>query len=165
MIVGLTPDSINGFLKVLSNKQYGEPTPNFSDLDLDKLISALKTPFLRPQDENNNDSDLKIFAHLFCIMVESHYAPNGNKRLAVISLLSVLKLNNYALETTDVRLYAIAMAVTWLSKYDLFEESTEEVFSFLKNECVKKPNRISDRERSRLEKEFVDFMEGVVAKR
>lgn len=161
MIIGLTPDSINGFLKVLSLKDFDEPVSSFNELDLKKLSSTLKTPFLRPQEKINNQEEiLRTAAHLFCLMVESHYAINGNKRLAVVSLYTFLKLNGYILKTSEVRLYAIAMAVTWLSKYGLFQEAKEEVFLFLSGESVlNKGPKINIDERKKLQEEFIRFMQ------
>ncbi len=160
-MIGLTTVSIRKYLQILNKEKYGEPVPSYEELDLAKLASTLKTPFLRSiATITIPTSILKTIAHFFCLMVESHYAPNGNKRLAVISLYSILKLNGYVLKTSNVKLYAIAMAVTWLSKYGLFDQAVEEVFLMLKDETqIDLENKIDPIEKKKLETEFVRFMQ------
>ncbi len=159
-MLGITPALLKSSLEVLAKEKHGEPVPQFYELNLSKLASTLKTPFLRPiRESSSSASILKIIAHFFCLMVESHYAPNGNKRLAVVALYSMLQLNGFILKTSNVKLYAIAMAVTWMSKYGLFNQAVEEVFLMLKNETkVDDKNGIDPIERKKLEKEFNEFM-------
>lgn len=156
-MIGLTTDSVKEYLISLSNQKYDEPVPYFEQIDKQKLISALKSPFLRENPERNV---LLTSARLFCHLIESHCASNANKRLAVVCLYSVLELNGYRLNVTGVRLYAVAMAVTWLSKYKLFEKAIEEVYDLLKNETEKSKEKIDQEFLSQMEKEFVEFMQG-----
>lgn len=156
-MIGLTLDSVREHLISLSQAQYDEPVPAFETINKHKLASALKSPFLRENPERNI---LLTSARLFCQIIESHCAANANKRLAVVCLFSVLELNGYELNVAGVRLYAVAMAVTWLSKYGLFEKAIEEVYELLKNETEKSKTKPDSQFLLKLEEEFVMFMQG-----
>ncbi len=154
-MIGLTLDSIKGILPVLKKQSFDEPVPDFSEVDIGKLTSALKTPFLR---KHSSHEILHIAAHIFCLLIESHSLPNANKRMAVVALFNFLRVNGYEIFASNVRLYAVAMAVTWLSKYQLFDKAIDEVFNFLKEETKKSPMVIPKEQLDELEQEFVTFM-------
>jgi hypothetical protein len=57
-------------------------------------------------------------------------------------------------------MYAATMAVTWLSKYGLFDEAIEEVYAFLEEAAeLEIRHKVSKEERAVAEAEFCDFMQ------
>lgn len=162
IIIGLTLDSLNTLVGKLQELSFGEPVPSITMAGKSKLISSLKTPFLRPRTGSDFHQICEIGAHLFCLIILNHALPNANKRLAVVALINFLLINGYELKATEVRVYAIAMAVAWLSKYETIDKPIEEVKNFLLDavETLRsKSLTLSRTEWKKLEKEFVGFMQ------
>lgn len=91
--------------------QWDEPIPDFNTRFLGKLESCLKTPFqsfgkkfFYPKFEDKA-------AVLFYLMIKNHPFQNGNKRIAVTSLLTFLHINKKWLRIHPDDLYQLAVWV------------------------------------------------------
>lgn len=90
---------------------WDEPIPDFGSRFPNILESCLAVPFqtfakkdLYPRIEDKA-------AILFYLLIKNHPFENGNKRVAVTSLLVFLHINGFWLETTPDELYRIAVWV------------------------------------------------------
>lgn len=91
--------------------QWDEPIPDFGTRFPGKLEGCLKTPFqsfgkkfLYPAFEDKA-------AILFYLMIKNHPFQNGNKRIAVTSLLTFLRINKKWLKIPPDDLYQLAVWV------------------------------------------------------
>jgi death-on-curing family protein len=141
MTIGLTFDSVETAVQTLQSKSFEEPVPSFSFCNLNKLESSLKTPFQRPILKSERSDFCEKAALLFCLLIENHAFPNANKRIAVVSLVTMADINGYKLNMSDIRLYAMAMSVTLLAKYELFNEAVDEVEKMLEDLLSRKPGK------------------------
>ncbi len=91
--------------------QWDEPIPNFDTRFIGKLESCLKTPL---QSFGNKSLYPRLedkAAILFYLLIKNHPFQNGNKRIAVTSLLTFLWLNSKWLHILPEDLYQIAVWV------------------------------------------------------
>ena len=91
--------------------EFDEPIPDFSTRTPGTLESCLKTPF---QDFNQKPLYPTLFkkaAILFYLMIKNHPLKNGNKRIAIASLLYFLLENKRYLKTSQRSLYDFAVRV------------------------------------------------------
>lgn len=91
--------------------EWDEPIPDFETRFPGKLESCLKTPFqsfgkkfLYPTFEDKG-------AILFYLLIKNHPFQNGNKRIAVTSLLTFLRINKKWLKIPPDDLYQLAVWV------------------------------------------------------
>ncbi|MBU4484002.1 type II toxin-antitoxin system death-on-curing family toxin [bacterium] len=91
--------------------EWDEPIPDFGTRFPGKLESCLKTPlqsfggkYLYPKIEDKS-------AILFYLLIKNHPFQNGNKRIAVTSLLTFLFINNRWLKIPQDDLYELAVLV------------------------------------------------------
>lgn len=159
-MIGLTFDSIVGVIEILQQKKdFDEPVPPFSQCDLNKLESSLKSPFQRVRNNEGKEAFAEIASLMFCFLIENHPFPNANKRIAVASLVTLADINGFRLNVSDIRIYAVAMAVTLLSKYNLFQEAVSEVKAIIFDSLESKPGKpMSKKQQGLLEKEFKAFL-------
>lgn len=145
MILGLTDETVKIVIDYLYSQEhkFEEPMESFESCNKNKLISCLKSPFLRPQKKDRFEDFLDKSAMSFYLLIENHPLINGNKRLAVHCLLMVAYVNNYSIETTNIRLYAFAMVITYLNKYVSKDTVMEEIDVFLRE--VVRPVKIEKR--------------------
>ena len=90
---------------------WDEPMPNFGSRFSNVLESCLETPF---QQFGGKDlyRGLKGKASImFYLLIKNHPFQNGNKRIAVMSLLYFLYKNNKWLKITNIDLYNFARGV------------------------------------------------------
>ena len=97
---------------------FDEPIPDYSTCDTNLLDSALSSPkqtfdgkMLYPKFEQQA-------AILFYSLIKNHPFQNGNKRIAVMSLLVFLSLNHRWIKITPINLYKIARYVSESSRED-----------------------------------------------
>jgi len=158
-LIGLTLDSIVEILKELAGEDFDEPVVPIEECNLQKIASSLKTPFLRPDKKNQKYNFCHKAALLFCFLIENHCCSNTNKRLAVVSLGTLADINGYYLDISDIKLYALAMSVTLLAKYGLFNEAVEEVELRLVDALETRAGRpLGNKQRKELKGEFIKFM-------
>ena len=86
-----------------------EPIPPYSTRDNSLLESSLASP--RQAFELTNASLTEQASILFYSLIKNHPFKNGNKRIAVMTLLVFLNLNNKWLEIRPLLLYKVAVLV------------------------------------------------------
>lgn len=91
--------------------EWNEPIPDFSTRYLGKLESCLKTPFQSFAKKELYSTLEDKAAILFYLMIKNHPFQNGNKRIAVTSLLTFLSLNQKWLNIPPDELYGLALWV------------------------------------------------------
>lgn len=73
--------------------QFNEPIPDFATRFPDKLESCLATPFIVLTGGSPYPSLISKASILFYLMIKNHPFQNGNKRIAITTLLVFLMLN------------------------------------------------------------------------
>lgn len=91
--------------------QWDEPIPAFTTRYAGKLESCLKTPFQTFDNKSLYPTFEDKASILFYLMVKNHPFQNGNKRIAVTTLLTFLWINKKWLKILPEDLYRIAMTV------------------------------------------------------
>jgi len=162
-VIGLTLDSVASIVHNLKRHEidFNEPIPQFEECNLGRIASSLKTPFLRPLTSSDKKERFCFrAAHLFCLLIENHCFPNGNKRIAVTSLVTFGDINGFDFSRLkEFELYALAIAVTFLGKYELFNAAISEVKQKLLDNVERKRGRqVPEGELKKLKKEFKEFM-------
>ncbi len=90
---------------------WNEPIPPFGSRFPNLLESCLKVPFQTFQRKNLYKRITGKAAILFYLMIKNHPFQNGNKRIAVMTLLFFLYKNGKWLDVDNNRLYEIAVGV------------------------------------------------------
>jgi death-on-curing protein len=111
--------------------QWDEPIPDFDSRYPNVLESCLQTPFQQFGGKDLYPSFESKAAMLFYLMVKNHPFSNGNKRLAVTTLLVFLELNGRWLEVTSNDLYVFAKKVAE-SKSEEKDAATQMIQDFIK---------------------------------
>lgn len=88
-----------------------EPIPDFSTHDSNLLASSLASPRQKFDNQFLYPTLIKQASILFYSIIKNHPFKNGNKRIALMSLLAHLSINNKWLNTTDEELYQLACEV------------------------------------------------------
>lgn len=91
--------------------EWGEPIPEFKTRFTARLESCLATPFQKFAGRSLYRGLIGKGAALFYFMIKNHPFQNGNKRVAVMTLLYFLQVNRWWLSTTEDDLYSFATAV------------------------------------------------------
>lgn len=91
--------------------KFNEPIPNFSTRYPNILESCLAIPFQKFGSADAYKGLIGKSAILFYLMIKNHPFQNGNKRIALTTLLCFLYKNNKWLNTNDQELYNFAMWV------------------------------------------------------
>jgi death-on-curing protein len=90
---------------------WDEPIPDFGTRYPGKLESCLSTVFQTYAKRDLYPSLVDKAAVLFYLMIKNHPFLNGNKRIAVSTLLVFLALNGKWLKATNEEMYEIAITV------------------------------------------------------
>lgn len=91
--------------------EYGEPIPPFDTRYPDKLESCLKTPFQTYERKNLYKGIDMQASMLFYLMIKNHPFQNGNKRVAVVTLIYFLSLNERNLRVSNESLYEFSKKI------------------------------------------------------
>ena len=91
--------------------EYGEPIPPFDTRYPEVLESCLKQPFQKFDSKSLYPTIERKGAVLFYLMIKNHPFKNGNKRVAVVTLLYFLSENERWLEVDNVMLYQFAKKI------------------------------------------------------
>lgn len=110
---------------------FKEPIPDFSTRFSNVLESCLATPFQSFGGRTLYPSLLTKAAIFFYLMVKNHPLQNGNKRIAVTSLLVLLSKNNRWLQVDTQELYNFTMWVAQ-SPAEVKDETARAIEKFLK---------------------------------
>lgn len=87
---------------------WDEPIPSFDTRFPDRLESCLKTPFQKFDGKSLYRGIVGKGAILFYLMVKNHPFQNGNKRIAVMTLLYFVHKNSYWLNVDNDVFYNFA---------------------------------------------------------
>lgn len=91
--------------------EYGEPIPPFDTRYPDKLESCLKTPFQTFDRKSLYQGFETKASMLFYLMIKNHPFQNGNKRVAVLTLIYFLHSNKRKLEVSNEKLYEFSKKI------------------------------------------------------
>lgn len=108
-----------------------EPIPPFETRFPHKLESCLVTPFQTFGKRQLYTTFLKKAAALFYLLIKNHPFQNGNKRIAVTSVLIFLKKNHHWLKISNQELYNFAIWVAE-SPPSVKEHTMDAIKSFFK---------------------------------
>lgn len=90
---------------------FDEPIPDFETRFPNKLEAVLQIPQQGTKDKLFYSSLPKQAAVLFYSLVKNHPFLNGNKRIAVVSLLTFLYLNSHWISTDWKTLYGLTIFI------------------------------------------------------
>ncbi|MDP2587577.1 MAG: type II toxin-antitoxin system death-on-curing family toxin [bacterium] len=123
---------------VLAKKimEWDEPLPPFTTRFLGKLESCLDQPFLSFDGKQLYPTLVDKAAILFYLMNKNHPFENGNKRLAVTTLLVFLFKNDLWLDTGVDSLYKFAKSVA-ASAANEKEQTIISIKAFISNAITK----------------------------
>ncbi len=122
----------------LANKfmLWNEPIPDFSTRFGNVLESCIATPQQMFEGKSLYPGLYKKAAMLFYLLVKNHPFQNGNKRIAVMTLLYFLHKNGKWLQMTNDGVYLIAKYVA-ASRPDDKERVLSMLHDFVKNNAVR----------------------------
>lgn len=115
---------------------YNEPIPEFSSRYPRILESCLATPFQKFDKKELYRGLENKAAILFYLLIKNHHFQNGNKRIAMTSLMVFLYKNNKWLKVDDQELYNFAVWVA-SSPSRAKEETVQAIKNFVKSYLVK----------------------------
>jgi death on curing protein len=111
--------------------RWDEPIPEFNTRFPNKLESCIVTPFLKFSNKVFYRGLTGKAAILFYLMIKNHPFQNGNKRIAMTTLLFFLYKNNKWIEVDNVKLYNFT---NWVASSDpeVKEQTVQAISEFLK---------------------------------
>lgn len=114
---------------------FNEPIPDFSTRFPNILESCLAVPFQRFERKSLYQGLVSKAATLFYLMIKNHPFQNGNKRIAMTTLLTFLFFNKKWLKVDTKELYNFAMWVAE-SNAKLKSETVKAAEKFIKTYLV-----------------------------
>lgn len=131
---------------------FGEPIPDYSTRDNSLLESSLAAP-RNTFYNTDNPTLVDLTAVLFYSLIKNHPFANGNKRIAVMTILIFLRLNDKWLDIAPILLYQLAVTTAnslpnerdkvlnefkrmfydYIVDYEEFESKMEEISKKLDN--------------------------------
>ena len=114
---------------------YDEPIPNFGTRFPNILESCLSAPFQEFAKKPLYQGFISQASILFYLMIKNHPFQNGNKRIALTSLLVLLYKNNKWLKVDNKKLYDFTMQVT-ASPGKSKEETLQTIKHFFKTYLI-----------------------------
>ena len=113
MIKPITIQEVEHIAFVLARElmTYNEPIPDFHTRFPRRLESCLLTPFQRFAGKALYRSLIAKATILFYLMIKNHPFQNGNKRIAVTTLLVFLAKNDKWLSVSPEALYSLSLLV------------------------------------------------------
>lgn len=115
--------------------EFDEPIPDFSTRFPHKLESCIATPFIRLSGCNPYPSLLDKASILFYLMIKNHPFTNGNKRIAVTTLLLFLTKNSKWIKVNTYSLYKFTL---WIaeSPVEVKDDVVNTIKGFLKHYLI-----------------------------
>ncbi len=109
---------------------FDEPLPAFETRFPGKLESCLEQPFQTFDGKDLYPGIVDKAATLFYLITKNHPFENGNKRMAIMTVLVFLFINNYWMEIDPKDLYELALIVakSKATQKGHMLEKLEEVF-------------------------------------
>jgi|SRR3989338_1631718 len=114
---------------------FNEPIPDFGTRLPNKLESCLATPFQKFSGKYLYAGLIAKGAILFYLLIKNHPFQNGNKRIALTTLLTFLYQNKKWLKVDNQELYNFAVWVAQ-SPANLKNEVTKAIEKFISNNLV-----------------------------
>lgn len=121
--------------------EWSEPIPDFATRFPDKLESCITTPFQKYGNRSLYAGLTGKGGILFYLMIKNHPFQNGNKRVAVMTLLYFLFLNGKWLKATNAEIYDFAKEVAGSDPAHR-EKVMVRVRSFIRKNLVVFPHTI-----------------------
>jgi len=115
--------------------EFDEPIPAFQTRFPRILESCLAVPFQKFNKKDLYGGFLSKAAILFYLMIKNHPFQNGNKRIAMTTLLVFLYKNHKWLKADNQELYNFAIWVT-TSPAELKNEVIKSIVKFLKSHLI-----------------------------
>ena len=112
-----------------------EPIPDFGTRYPGKLESCVVTPFMRFSGKALYPTLVDKAAILFYLMIKNHPFVNGNKRIAVTTLLTFLHRNKKWLKVDEEELYNVTVWVA-MSLPESKDEVVAALRKFMRNRLV-----------------------------
>ena len=114
---------------------FNEPIPDFSTRLPHSLESCLASPFQTFGGKSLYPTFLAKASMLFYLMIKNHPFQNGNKRIAITTLLLYLHKNNKWLKVDTQKFYNFTV---WIASSlpELKEETVNAIEKFLKSYMV-----------------------------
>jgi len=115
---------------------YNEPIPDFGTRFPNILESCLATPFQRFSKKALYPGLISKASILFYLLLKNHPFQNGNKRIAVTTLLVFLFMNKKWIEADIQEMYNFAV---WIAQSppQFKEEVVKAIEKFLKSHLIK----------------------------
>lgn len=113
MVKNITVREVEFIAHMMAKETMGwnEPIPDFSTRYPNKLESCLATPFQKFARRNLYKGLVDKAAIMFYLMIKNHPFQNGNKRIAVTTLLLLLYKNKKWISASNEILYRFAVIV------------------------------------------------------
>ncbi|OGI75600.1 hypothetical protein A3C67_00730 [Candidatus Nomurabacteria bacterium RIFCSPHIGHO2_02_FULL_42_19] len=134
--IGLADVEYIAFQLAKKFMEWNEPIPDFETRFPDKLESCIETPFQTFDRRSLYQGLIQKSAILFYLMVKNHPFQNGNKRIAVTTLIFFLVQNGKWLSISNQDIYEFACEVT--------ESKPEEMANIMKAINLFIENNIED---------------------
>lgn len=109
---------------------FNEPIPDFSTRPPNILESCLAAPFQTFGGRFLYPNFITRLSMLFYLMIKNHPFENGNKRIAITTLLAFLYMNNKWLTVNDQELYEFTIWIAQ-SRPQFKEEAVKSIEKFL----------------------------------
>jgi prophage maintenance system killer protein len=109
---------------------FKQPIPDFVTRNPGILESCLGTPLQSFGGEDPYPTFIDKLSFLFYLLIKNHPFQNGNKRIAVMTLLAVLYLNGLWLNAGKLKPYTIAVYVAGSKREDK-EKVTKTIKAFI----------------------------------
>ena len=116
---------------------FDQPIPEFTTRSVGVLESCLNTPLQQFDGKDLYPSLIDKAAILFYLLIKNHPFLNGNKRMAVTSLLVVLYLNNMWLNAKSIEIYKLAKSIAQSDRKNK-DKDLKKINSFIKNNLIKR---------------------------
>ena len=114
---------------------FNEPIPDFSTRFPNILESCLATPFQSFSKKSLYPTLISKASILFYLMIKNHPFQNGNKRIAMTTLLFFLHKNKKWIKVDTQELYNFTVWIAQ-SPRDVKEETVKAIDKFLKRHLV-----------------------------
>jgi death on curing protein len=115
---------------------YDEPIPDYSTRFPNILESCLLTPFQKFERKSLYPSLVRKAGILFYLLIKNHPFQNGNKRIALTTLLVFLYINDKWLKVDTQSLYNFTVWIA-ASPAELKNEVVLAIEKFIKSNMVK----------------------------
>lgn len=115
--------------------EYNESIPDFHTRFPNILESCVRTPFQKFDNKSLYGTLLDKASILLFLMIKNHPFQNGNKRIALCTLLIFLFLNKKWLKVDQIKMYKFIVSVAESRSEDK-ESTVQKIKEFIKKNLV-----------------------------